>query len=512
TSSGASSRRSPASGTQPVAGDLRLEAPLEVAGAAVLSARDATLDATQAILAGEGWTLSWAHAEGERVEARWRSLDVGEGVREQEGWTREPLAFGPGTLERVACEAACFVLLIADGNGTLAMAGGAAGEVRRTTALREYCPQFCGGGPGSYARRVPPGLVHAGGAGTPLEDARATGEGRLVVFFAHAVADVATEEGRARLSARGTERLTVGPPGQPVWRQYTNGYVRLELHGATLATPAGTDAEMMAAAPRVAFDGAVSAASATGALTLGGERRELHHEPFAVEGAGVVDLGPAPEAPLAERGTPARIAGHARTVQAGAFLLEPAPVPAPATAAALALAALALLAALAWPLYSRIRPNRVLAHPNRARLLGLVQARPGSSVADLARATGLARVVVQHHLRILLRHGLLRRVRTGNAQAHYPAAEAPRADEAQAFALLADATRRRLAARLAREASPLTQSEVAARVGVSRRLANHHLLRLEEAGLVRREAGRPRRYAPTSRLAALLARLGVETE
>lgn len=48
--------------------------------------------------------------------------------------------------------------------------------------------------------------------------------------------------------------------------------------------------------------------------------------------------------------------------------------------------------------------------------------------------------------------------------------------------------------------APLTQADVAARVGVSQRLASYHLTRLVASGLVERAAGRPAGYAASGGL------------
>lgn len=79
-------------------------------------------------------------------------------------------------------------------------------------------------------------------------------------------------------------------------------------------------------------------------------------------------------------------------------------------AIALALAALLLARRAALPLtalYHRIAGRDLLDHPTRARVLDAVAARPGIHFRGLAETTRLAQGALDHHLRLLVRAGLL---------------------------------------------------------------------------------------------------------
>lgn len=501
-----------AAATLPVRGDLEMDAPPAVTGHVAFASPRMTLDATRAVLAGEAWTLTWESARGERVEASWQATDVGHPTRGQKESRTEPLAFGPGRLDRATCEARCYFLVLSDMEDDLVLTGASDGPLRQVDAGRGYCPEFCKDVPGTYSRVVPPTAFALAGPNASLRDAKATGAGRLVLFFAHAEATVALDDGPRTLSAREHETFSVGAPGVPVFREYENSYVRLVLDGATLETPTGTAAELFAESPRVDFDGALSTPAATGALSVGGTKRALDHESVALDGAGTVRLDAAPPGILADAPLRATLDADATSVRVAGALIEPsvmASTGAKATVGVVgALAILLVVAKLAAPFYTRIQPASVLAHPSRARLLDLVKLRSSSTMRELAEATGLARVVVMYHLRVLQRHGLVGRVTSGRVLAFFATTRPLQATDAQDLALLATEARRRVASLVAGE--PLTQDEVAARAGVSRRLACHHLLRLEGAGLVRRSPGRPHRYEPTPRLVSALRKLDAQ--
>jgi DNA-binding transcriptional ArsR family regulator len=82
------------------------------------------------------------------------------------------------------------------------------------------------------------------------------------------------------------------------------------------------------------------------------------------------------------------------------------------------------------------------------------------------------------------------------------------------FAALSDPTRRRLVERLA-EGEPLTATELAAELPITRQAVSKHLVALGEAGLVARErVGREARYTlsarPMSEAASWMAEVGAE--
>ena len=82
------------------------------------------------------------------------------------------------------------------------------------------------------------------------------------------------------------------------------------------------------------------------------------------------------------------------------------------------------------------------------------------------------------------------------------------------FAALSDPTRRRVVERLA-EGEPLTATELAAELPITRQAVSKHLVALAEAGLVAQErVGRETRYTlsarPMSEAATWMAEVGAE--
>lgn len=97
------------------------------------------------------------------------------------------------------------------------------------------------------------------------------------------------------------------------------------------------------------------------------------------------------------------------------------------------------------PLFSRIARERVLEHAARRHLLDLVEASPGIHYRELVRRAGRGHGAVEHHLRSLVRAGLLRvHVEGGRTRYFPPPARGELALE-QRSALLADRARHVLA-------------------------------------------------------------------
>ncbi|HEX2022293.1 MAG TPA: helix-turn-helix domain-containing protein, partial [Candidatus Thermoplasmatota archaeon] len=155
------------------------------------------------------------------------------------------------------------------------------------------------------------------------------------------------------------------------------------------------------------------------------------------------------------------------------------------------------------PLYTRIDPARVLANPNRARIHEMARASPGIAASDIVRATGCARVVVDHHLRMLVAHGHLVARRGRKRIAYFPGDRAPDTSSHARTDALTDATRRRVACAVLEEPG-LSQQEIADRLGLRPRLVSHHLRRLQEASLVEGQGSMPRRYRSSPLLPAAL--------
>ncbi|MCA1819137.1 MAG: thrombospondin type 3 repeat-containing protein, partial [Halobacteriales archaeon] len=99
-----------------------------------------------------------------------------------------------------------------------------------------------------------------------------------------------------------------------------------------------------------------------------------------------------------------------------------------------ALAAVAAGAASGWwrrvPLFgvflfSRLRTSDLARHPGRAALLEAIAANPGASLATLQALTGMSRSVAAHHLKTLVRGGLVRRHEWMGTVGFHPARHEP---------------------------------------------------------------------------------------
>lgn len=134
--------------------------------------------------------------------------------------------------------------------------------------------------------------------------------------------------------------------------------------------------------------------------------------------------------------------------------------------------------------FSRLERSDVADHPVRRRLLDLVEARPGVHHNELARALGIGRGALQHHARVLVRHGLLRRIASAAAVC-YVLPEHRARPGIEASPLLLGATARRVLHEV-RAVPGATTADLAARLGIGRSGLVRHLHRFEAAGLVRR--------------------------
>ena len=485
-----------------IEGDLRFPDGARVRGSLEVDAAKALLDLSPAAGADET-LLAWTRASGRVVEKTWTHVpllggDVG--VRPRDA-REERLEAGPGSLARLACRPGCAVVLFTEGVAGATM-GLEAEDADAALAWLRAPRTFLAGFPNQSES-----FTRVAAAGWSAFDADAPRLGpRVGLFLWNVTGELRTADG-ARPFEAGVSRRPVGAAAEEV----TTRFLVLELEDPRLLAPT-PGATLLAEAPEVRLAGALTAPRAEGTLRADGRPVDLAGRSLAAEG----DLllrprgDPATLAPLAvqdprsEAALTARLHGDAARLAVGG---AEAAAPPPARQAGAGAAALLVLLAALWglkhallsPFYTRIDPGRVLENPTRARLHALVRASPGLTPADLVRLTGSARVVVDHHLRVLASHGHLVARRGRRRIAYFPTDEAP--DEAvhARVETLTDPTRRRLA-RLVLEGACATQKELAERAGVRARLVSHHLGRLEEAGLVAVEPSMPRRYRPTERL------------
>jgi predicted transcriptional regulator len=135
------------------------------------------------------------------------------------------------------------------------------------------------------------------------------------------------------------------------------------------------------------------------------------------------------------------------------------------------------------PLYLRIPEPQLLNSSLRHSIFNYLNHNPGATFSQIRASVGAATGTVQHHLRVLVRGGVLRRVRTGKYTRYYPYNHR---------VLALGPSQERLVESLATE-GPGTKAELARRTGMSRQLVHYHVERMATEGLVLvdRESGQP---------------------
>lgn len=154
--------------------------------------------------------------------------------------------------------------------------------------------------------------------------------------------------------------------------------------------------------------------------------------------------------------------------------------------------------------------RRLLSLRNRRRIVDHVAEHPGIHLRKVARDLGLALGTTEHHLHLLVRHGLLE-VGQAQGQSCYFAPGTPEDDRLLWVVLRQDAQRRVL--RMLASDADLTAADLGRRLGLSKAAIAHHLQRLEAWGFVERlRIGRQRllRVTRPERLAQMLAALDEE--
>jgi len=184
------------------------------------------------------------------------------------------------------------------------------------------------------------------------------------------------------------------------------------------------------------------------------------------------------------------ILGRAETFGPGAV----APAPrllgfrdATVAAAGVAGAGLVLLVALRGvpfgvALYARIRTEALPEHPTRATILDLVATTPGLRYSDLLALLGCGKGTLEHHLRMLEAGGHVVLVKSNGLATYFRTRQAA---AGHAAAWLRSTTARRILGLLAE--GPRRAAEVHELAACGRSTAHHHLVRIERAGLVRRD-------------------------
>lgn len=144
-----------------------------------------------------------------------------------------------------------------------------------------------------------------------------------------------------------------------------------------------------------------------------------------------------------------------------------------------------------WPFFSRLQESRLLDHPTRRALAAYVRAQPGVGYEEARLRLGLAAGTFDHHLHVLVRHGLARVEMAFGRARIFAAPEA-----AVSVELSGDLVPERVLRLVAAEPG-LRQVDVARRLDLPPTTVAHHATWLARGGrLERRPDGRAVRYYP----------------
>lgn len=498
----------------PFRAQLALHGPLALAGDASVTTEDGVIDLAPLLAGGERVRLTWSSASGYAVTTEWERAQTG-----SEPWAsgrvvgNDTRNHAGSTLDledcvNAHCEALLFTLDAEVSRLTLA------GRVRDLLARDEgehiHWAEF--GTPGhkdAFYLKVDPGSFAASAdARSPdamrIEDARASAEGRIGLLLVGLRGVLSDSRGSESFELRREQVVVPGPLGAPLFERYQQTFIVLELDGAKVDLPSGSPAVLRGSTLDILLSGRLAAEEARGSVTRQGRSYVVHREPVEIEGDLVLSLVHSDADPSAVRllaeGVPTRVvvAGAPREELLGDRGVQAIAI----------LALLTLLASLgATLLYTRLDERRIIENDRRRAMLAVIRATPGVHAGELARRLGSARVVVQHHLRILERQGYVAPVASGRSRHYFPAGASRDDSQTSILITLRDPRTRRLAELLARTPCPLTQGDAIRSTAMPQRTVSSHFARLVEARGLEVLGGHPRRYVPTSLLKDSLEKL-----
>jgi len=128
------------------------------------------------------------------------------------------------------------------------------------------------------------------------------------------------------------------------------------------------------------------------------------------------------------------------------------------------------------PLYTRLYRDALLDNANRDRIVRAVEKSPGVHYSQLLRITGLSPGVLLHHLRVLEQHKMVSSWRERSRRHYMMTGSLRQAGRPQVLS----PQQERILKLIAEKA--MTQTEIAAELGVTRQGANYHIKALEKQG------------------------------
>ncbi len=129
-----------------------------------------------------------------------------------------------------------------------------------------------------------------------------------------------------------------------------------------------------------------------------------------------------------------------------------------------------------------------LEHPTRLRIYNHLLVLPGDHFRSIVRALNLGGGSGRHHLNVLVKKGLVREDKSNGRCRYYVICEASKADRNELFEGYWNCRDvRAMVLNTTRDLGEATPTRVAKMLGISRQLANYHLQRLSETGVVQHE-------------------------
>lgn len=495
----------PVAWATPTQGSLTME-DMTLAGYGVWEIHAAIIDLRPAVAGGQAIALPLDEAEGTIETVVWENIYPTRQVAESKttSWSTRGSRL---VIDR--CGPSCELVLFAEDPSETFLFSNATFMPSPTSEPRVYSAVAMQTGVADdrprigFYREIPPGRFSI--SGSPRNDSMVANDlaiamrGEYTLFGYDVAGRVESPQGVApfdHLSRR--EALREGVPPTEYAHKEIEDTILLRIV-ASAGEPMPMAGEALFESSEVAMDGSLEATAARGELSSGPTRVQLLGEPLALTGVFTVAFSPPPEGEPTE----ATVQGDVATLLlAGQGVPLERGTSAPLAFAAVLAIALALIRPLWLPLYSRISRGQALDNPTRLRVLEEVRARPGIGVPAVARGLGIARAVVLHHLAILEGHRLVVARRVGWERQYFLPEAAPTPAQLVVAKALADPTRRRVAEAVKQGLD--TQAAITEATGIGQRLVSYHLTRLEKAGLVAVEAGRPQRYVPGGPLATAL--------
>ena len=505
-----------AAATLPVAGHIESAHPWRADGVLSLSSAHASMDLVPALEHGEPIHMSWLGGEIQTV-----SYDVVRNIATQSGLAYEGVAgHHSNATERLPAAASASIRCGENCVAFLYTRGGRLNYTGRVASDLVTLPQprvvrdgmFTGSAPDTFYYEIPAGGIGAGpGTAIATESAVATGFGDFGLMVTNCTLTVHNDAGDVTYSYIPHEEPAhdYGPLSAAVYH-YNTSFAILNLNGVSLD---GAALSFFANESAAKVEGSLGLPGATGTMTYGGSERRFHDSTLNI--VGNIDLSLAtsdfPLAVVSHR-EESDLAGAASEVRVDGASVEPALLSAREIETASGVGLLGVAGALILlarffglaPFYSRIDRAKVLANPNRKAIYEAVRGANGLSVAHLAKVTRISRVVVRHHIAILVAHNYVLLTDVGGHATYVAPEGALTKDEIARVWVLRDETRRRVAALVAGQTGGITQKQAVEALSISQRLASYHLSKLEAGGLVARVGASPQRYVPEPVLESLL--------